>query len=67
MVKNPEILEKFEIELEQQTNNSYLKRLQIFESMLAFKNYILKNEDPLEGLDEKIEIIKRLHRAKRAI
>lgn len=67
MVKNPEILEKFELEYELKTNNSYQKRLQIFESMLAFKNQVLKDQDPLEGLDEKIEIIKRLHRAKRAI
>ena len=67
MVKNPEILEKFELELELKINNSYQKRLQIFDSMLAFKNKVIKNQDPLEGLDEKIEIIKRLHRAKPAI
>lgn len=64
MVTNPEILLKFELDLEQKTNNSYEKRLQIFESMFAFKNQMLPNADPLEGLTEKIEIVQRLHSAK---
>ena len=64
MVKNHEILERFELDLELRTNNSYQTRLKMFESMWVFKNTILKNQDPLEGLEEKIEIIKRLHRAK---
>lgn len=64
MVKNPEILEKFELEYEQKTNNTYEERLRIFESMLALKNQLLPNQDPLEGLDEKIEFVKRLHSAK---
>jgi hypothetical protein len=64
MVKNPEILEKFELEYEMKTNNSYATRLRIFESMIAFRNTVCKDIDPMDGLDEKIEIIKRLHRAK---
>ena len=64
MVKNHERLERFELDLELRTNNSYQTRLKMFESMWVFKNTILKNQDPLEGLEEKIEIIKRLHRAK---
>ena len=64
MVKNPEILEIFELEYEQNTNNTYQQRLLIFESMMEFRNTVLKERDPLEGLEEKIEIIKRLHRAK---
>jgi hypothetical protein len=67
MVKNPEILLKFELELEQSINNTYQKRLQIFESMLEFKNILMKNENPFDGLNEKIEIIKRLHSAERII
>lgn len=67
MVTNPEILLKFELELEQKTNNSYAQRLQMFESMFAFKNQVVKNANLLEGLEEKIEFIKRLHRAKRAV
>jgi hypothetical protein len=67
MVKNPEILEKFELELEQKINHTYEERLKIFESMFEFKKQLMKNEDPLEGLAEKIEIIKRLHSAKQVI
>ena len=64
MVKNTEILREFELEMEQIINNPYPVRLQIFESMLKFKNTILADESPLENLNEKIEIIKRLHSAK---
>lgn len=64
MVKNPEILEQFEREMEQKINNSYQERLRIFEGMLKFRNPVLKDRDPLEGLEEKIEIIKRLHGTK---
>ena len=64
MVNNPEILEKFELDYEQKTNNSYQERLRIYEGMIALKNQLLPNQDPLEGLDEKIEFVKRLHSAK---
>lgn len=62
MVTNPEILQKFEIELEQKINHSYSERLKIFEDMLRFKNSILKDANPLDGLDEKIDFIRRLHK-----
>lgn len=64
MVKNPEILRSFELKLEKEINNTYPERLRIFESMLEFKNSIIRDEKPLEGIDEKIEIIKRLHSVK---
>jgi hypothetical protein len=67
MVKNPEILAKFEDDLIEATNNSYEKRLATFQKMLDYRNFVLKDIDPYDGLDEKIEFIKRLHRAKRAI
>jgi hypothetical protein len=67
MIKNPEILAEFELAYEKGLNNSYEQRLEIFESMLQLKRQICPaSNDPLEGLDEKIEIIRKLHNAKRA-
>lgn len=67
MVRNAEILLDFELKLEQELNNSYEDRLKIFESMLEFRNLVLKNENPLEGLTEKVELIRMLHCAKSTI
>jgi hypothetical protein len=61
MVKNPEILQKFENELAGRLQNSFAQRLALFESMLEYRNTIQKNIDPLAGLKEKLEIVKRLH------
>lgn len=64
MIKNLEILLNFEKNLELITNNSYTKKLQIFESMLKFRNQAIKTIDLFEGLDEKIDFVKRLHSVK---
>lgn len=64
MVNSSDILLKFEIENDKKINNSYIERLKIFESMLEWKNRVLKDENPLNGLEEKIAIIKRLHSVK---
>jgi len=64
MVKNPDILQEFEYNLEQTINNSFEKRLQMYESMHVFKNTLIPNQNLLDGLSEKIELIRRLHCAK---
>ena len=65
MVQNPEILQEFELNYELNTNNSFAKKLQIFNSMLEYRNKLLKDIDYYEGLYELIEFVRKLHRAKR--
>ena len=67
MVINPEILRQFELDFELKTNYSYKKRLQMYESMHLFQISLLPNQNPLNGLTDKIELIKRLHSAERII
>lgn len=64
MIKNPEILQEFENRLSRENNSTFAERLKIFEDMLLLKLKLCpENKDPLEGLDRKIEFIKRLHNA----
>jgi translation initiation factor 2 alpha subunit (eIF-2alpha) len=65
MIKNPEILEKFEDELNSKLTTSYEERFRIFEQMLKHRNEVLKDFDPHDGLEEKIKLIKRLKDAAR--
>ncbi len=48
MVNSSDILLKFEIKNDKKINNSYIERLKIFESMLEWKNRVLKDENPLK-------------------
>jgi hypothetical protein len=65
MIKNPEILEKFVDEWNSKNTTTYEERFEIFEQMLQHRNEVLKDFDPLEGLEEKIKMIKRLKDAAR--
>lgn len=67
MVKNPDILLKFELDYEASINHSVIEKLEMFENMLALKNKVMGTCDPLEGLDEKILLIKRFKDAARRI
>jgi hypothetical protein len=66
MIKNPEILEKFELELMKREKPDFQKNLAIYESMYELARYfgVFPLKDPLEGLDEKIEYVRRLHVSK---
>ncbi|MCX6155231.1 MAG: hypothetical protein NT007_13840 [Candidatus Kapabacteria bacterium] len=61
MITNPDVLKKFELELEQKINNSYSDKLRIYESMAILRNEISPAASLLDGLDEKIEFVRRLH------
>lgn len=58
-------MKKFEQENNKAMGNTYAKRSRIFESMLEWKYWVLKDENPLNGLTEKINIIKMFHKVKR--
>ena len=67
MIINPKKIEEFENKFERENPKSFLEKIAIYEDMLKTVNLLNKRTDLLAGLDEKIEIIKRLHLAKRNI
>ncbi len=64
MIINAKKIEEFELELEKNNPKTFLEKLSIFEDMARTVNLINKKKNLLNGLDEKIKIIKRLHLAK---
>ncbi len=63
MIKNQELLEKFETKLISSQKLSYEENLKIFESMwnLACELKIFPPENPMEGIEKDIELARILN------
>jgi len=63
MIKNQELLEKFETKLISSQKLSYEKNLKIFESMwnLACELKVFPPENPMEGIEKDIELARILN------
>ena len=63
MIKNQELLEKFETKLIASQKLSYEENLKIFESMwnLACELKIFPPENPMEGIEKDIELARILN------
>lgn len=63
MIKNQELLEKFETKLISSQKLSYEENLKIFESMwnLACELKIFPPENPIEGIEKDIELARILN------
>ena len=63
MIKNQELLEKFETKLISSQKLSYEENLKIFESMwnLACELKVFPPENPIEGIEKDIELARILN------
>ena len=63
MIKNQELLEKFETKLISSQKLSYEENLKIFESMwnLACELKVFPPENPMEGIEKDIELARILN------
>lgn len=63
MIRNPNLLKKFEDELHRNEKRSFDQSLMIFTALWneAVSLGVLPTEDPLEGIDVDIRIAKVLH------
>ncbi|MCX5783854.1 MAG: hypothetical protein NTW04_05400 [Elusimicrobia bacterium] len=63
MVKNPHLLAQFEREYIRNQPLDYAKNMKIFEAMYneAVALGILPSKDPLEGIEDKIRLVKILN------
>jgi hypothetical protein len=63
MVKNPEILQKFEDDYIRNNNQTLEKKFKTYDELrnyaIALGQFPLK--DPLEGIEEKIKFVRKLH------
>jgi len=64
MVKNPEALERFELELERRTPHSYAENLRIVQALYEEARSLgtFVRADPLEGIETKIELAQAINR-----
>ncbi len=68
MVKNREILEKFERDFLSKTSSNYLKNIEIFETLLEFAMEMGKipYQNPMEGIEIDIKYARVINGIKRA-